>query len=82
MGLHEALHDSEPQPQTALRTITALPFLRECVEAVRHHLGSDAGARVSHAQPRLIVVFLRADLDSTSGLGVSGRVRQDVRHDL
>ena len=45
VGLDQAPHDGQPQPEAALGSIAALPLLGEGVEQVRQQLGGDADAR-------------------------------------
>ena len=56
--------------------------MREQVKDVRQERGSDAEARIPHAQHRFVALLLGGEPDVTAFLGVLGGVGEEVRHDL
>ena len=77
-------HFADGQAQAAVTAGARARFVGavEPLEDVRHILGSDADARIGHAQNRMAVFHTRGDPNLTMVLVVLNRVGQQVRHDL
>ena len=82
MHLHQASHQSQSQAQTALRMVERMVDLGEQVENLREHLGGNADAGVANPEHDLGSLDSDAQADLSAGLGVLGRIVQEVGEDL
>src|SRR5258708_5520083 len=76
VGLDQALHDRQPQAESAAVGPRRLP---EAIEEMRDVLRADAGARIGHAEPHGAVLRFRRYREGAARRRELDRVAHEVR---